>query len=137
MLTDAAPADRLVMPCSDSHGAVLHGQAVPVQHLMGLNAATPTPRRPAGLQGFVCGGGVSTRPPPAQKHTAAAVAAQHQLDARHLHQRTRVDHGSSLTQRHQNTSSPYLDLLTNIFSFCHKAEVVAAGFSRQQSQILA
>lgn len=34
----------------------------------------------------------------------------------------------SLSQS-QTTKSPYLYLLTNIFSFCHKAEVVACGFS--------
>lgn len=72
------------------HGAVLQSDAVPVELRMRLVAARPAPRGPAGLQGFVSGGGVSPRPPPAQEHAAAVVAAHHQLDARYLHHRHRL-----------------------------------------------
>lgn len=74
------------------HGAVLHGQAVPVQLLTCVRASTPSTRRPASLQGFLRGGRVSARPSPVHEHTAAAVTAQHHLNACHLNGNTQQTH---------------------------------------------
>lgn len=123
------------------HGAVLHGQAVPVQFLTCIRASTPSMRWPASLQGFLRGGRISPRPSPNHKHTAAAVTAQHHLNTCHLNGNTQRN-TQSLKRAFCMLSfsffytKPHLYLLANIFSLCYKAEAVAFGFSRQKGHMV-
>lgn len=86
----------------------------------------------------MCGGCISTGTSPAHEHTAAAVTAQHHLNACHLFVHTQK-HGVtnnvsvSLSLLFFHLIQPYLYLLANVLSLRYKAKVVAFGFSWQKA----
>lgn len=111
------------------HGTGLHGQTVPVLLFACLAVAIPSPRRSAGLQGFMSRCHISPCSSPGQKDTAATIAAQHHLYSCHLLVNAEKMQCNSkslcFTRTHTVT---HLYLLANIFCLCNKAETEAFGF---------